>query len=102
MGSELLNSGVENACNAASLEHNEFVKIAKDTAAGGVLVLSVFAVAVGIVILYQPLAFSKMFTYFLNNPLYIAVLAVTLAIDIVFVLAGPQKIFNFLRGKKND
>ena len=102
MGSELLNSGVENACNSVTLEHNEFIKIAKDTASGGVLVLSVFAVAVGIVILYQPAAFSLMFAYFLSNPAYIAVLGLTLVADIIFVLAGPQNIYNFLRGKKND
>ncbi len=102
MAGELLNSGVENAANAATLEHNEYVKIAKDAAAGGVLVMSIFSVIIGIVILYQPVAFEKMFAYFLNNPVYIAVLAVTLVLDGIFILAGPKKIYNFLRGKKND
>lgn len=102
MAGELFNSGIENAANAVTLEKNEYIKIAKDTAAGGVLVLSIFSVIVGIIILFQPEAFRKMFSYFLNNPLYIAVLAATLLIDIIFVLIGPKKIINFLRGKKND
>ena len=102
MAGELLNSGIENAANAATLEKNEYVKIAKDAAAGGVLVLSIFSVIIGIVILYQPVAFENMFAYFLNNPVYIAVLAITLVIDGIFILAGPRKIYNFLRGKKND
>ncbi len=102
MAGELLNSGVENAANAATLEKNEYVKIAKDAAAGGVLVFAIFSVIVGIVILYQPIAFEKMFSYFLANPLYIAVLIVSLVIDGIFILAGPVKIYNFLRGKKND
>ncbi len=102
MAGELINSGIENAANAATLEKNNFVKIAKDTAAGGVLVLSIFSVIIGIVILYQPLAFEQLFAYFINNPAYIVALVISLAVDGVFILAGPKKIINFLRGKKND
>lgn len=102
MAGELFNTGIERAADAATLEKNEFVKIAKDAAAGAVLVLAIFSVAVGIIILYQPLAFTEMFCYFKNNPLYIAVLAVTLILDGIFILSGPKKIINFIRGKHND
>ncbi len=99
---ELFNTGIERAADAATLEKNEFVKTAKDAAAGAVLVLAIFSVAVGIIILYQPSAFTEMFCYFKNNPLYIAVLAVTLILDGIFILSGPKKIINFIRGKHND
>ncbi len=102
MAGELFNTGIERAADAATLEKNEFVKIAKDAAAGAVLVLAIFSVAVGIIILYQPSAFTEMFCYFKNNPLYIAVLAVTLILDGIFILLGPKKIINFIRGKHND
>ena len=102
MAGELFNTGIERAADAATLEKNEFVKIAKDAAAGAVLVLAIFSVAVGIIILYQPSAFTEMFCYFKNNPLYIAVLAVTLILDGMFILSGPKKIINFIRGKHND
>lgn len=102
MAGELFNTGIERAADAATLEKNEFVKTAKDAAAGAVLVLAIFSVAVGIIILYQPSAFSEMFCYFKNNPLYIAVLAVTLILDGIFILSGPKKIINFIRGKHND
>ena len=102
MAGELFNTGIERAADAATLEKNEFVKIAKDAAAGAVLVLAIFSVAVGIIILYQPSAFTEMFCYFKNNPLYIAVLAVTLILDGIFILSGPKKIINFIRGKHND
>ncbi len=102
MAGELFNTGIERAADAATLEKNEFVKIAKDAAAGAVLVLAIFSVAVGIIILYQPLAFTEMFCYFKNNPFYIAVLAVTLILDGIFILSGPKKIINFIRGKHND
>ena len=102
MAGELFNTGIERAADAATLEKNEFVKIAKDAAADAVLVLAIFSVAVGIIILYQPSAFTEMFCYFKNNPLYIAVLAVTLILDGIFILSGPKKIINFIRGKHND
>lgn len=102
MAGELFNTGIERAADAATLEKNEFVKIAKDAAAGAVLVLAIFSVAVGIIILYQPSAFTEMFCYFKNNPLYIAVLAVTLILDGIFILSGPKKIINFIRGKHHD
>ena len=102
MAGKLFNTGIERAADAATLEKNEFVKIAKDAAAGAVLVLAIFSVAVGIIILYQPSAFTEMFCYFKNNPLYIAVLAVTLILDGIFILSGPKKIINFIRGKHND
>lgn len=102
MAGELFNTGIERAADAATLEKNEFVKIAKDAAAGAVLVLAIFSVAVGIIILYQPSAFTEMFCYFKNNPLYIAVLAVTLILDGIFILSCPKKIINFIRGKHND
>lgn len=102
MAGELFNTGIERAADAATLEKNEFVKIAKDAAAGAVLVLAIFSVAVGIIILYQPSAFTEMFCYFKNNPFYVAVLAVTLILDGIFILSGPKKIINFIRGKHND
>lgn len=99
---ELFNTGVEKAADAATLEENKYVKIAKDAAAGGVLVFAIFAVAVGIMILYQPPAFAKLFDYYISRPVYIVILALTLAADAVFILAGPQKIAEIFRGKKND
>ncbi|MBQ7596027.1 MAG: diacylglycerol kinase family protein [Clostridia bacterium] len=99
---ELFNTGVEKAADAATLEKNSHVKIAKDAAAGGVLVFSIFAVAVGIAILFQPAAFEKLFAYYAAKPVYIVILAVTLVIDAVFILAGPLKIAELIRGKKND
>lgn len=102
MAGELINTGIEKAADAATLEKNPYVKVAKDAAAGGVLIAAIFSVAVGIIIMFQPEAFKKLFEYYTANPLYIVILALTLAIDGIFILTGPLKIKDFLRGKKND
>lgn len=102
MAGELINTGIEKAADAATLEKNPLVKISKDAAAGGVLVAAIFSIAVGIIIMFQPDAFSALFAYYTANPLYIIILIVTLVLDGIFILAGPVKIRNFFRGKKND
>ena len=98
MSGELINTGIEKAADAATLEKNPYVKTAKDAAAGGVLISAIFAVAVGVVILFQPEAFRKLFAYYTANPLYIVILVATLVLDGIFILAGPKKICNFFRG----
>lgn len=58
MSGELINTGIEKAADAATLERNPYVKVAKDAAAGGVLIAAIFSVAVGIIIMFQPEAFK--------------------------------------------
>ena len=61
VAAELINTAVERTVDLASEEYTKNGKIAKDTAAGAVLVCAIFAVATGIAILGQPEAFSQMF-----------------------------------------
>lgn len=49
--SELLNTAIERAVDLTSLEVHPLAKIAKDTAAGAVLVAALFAIAVGSIVL---------------------------------------------------
>lgn len=102
MAGELINTGIEKAADAATLEKNPYVKVAKDAAAGGVLIAAIFSIAVGIIIMFQPEAFRKLFAYYTANPLYIIILIMTLVLDAIFIFVGPLKIKTLFRGKKND
>ena len=85
-----------NAVNLASEEYTEYGKIAKDAAAGAVLVSAVFAVIVGVIILFQPEAFKAMFEYFKENLHMLAVLALSIIPATLFIFFGvPVK-----KGKK--
>ncbi len=64
IASEIVNTAIENAVNLASEKYTEYGKIAKDAAAGAVLINVIFAVITGIIILFQPDAFVNMFTFF--------------------------------------
>lgn len=47
---ELINTSIEAVCDLVSQEENKFIKVAKDTAAGAVLVFAVSAFLIGIMI----------------------------------------------------
>lgn len=48
--SEMANTALEHLADAVTLEHNEYIKMAKDVAAGSVLLTAIIAIVVGIVI----------------------------------------------------
>lgn len=47
---EMINTSIEFLCDAITLEHNEYIKYAKDVAAGTVLMSAIFAVLIGVII----------------------------------------------------
>ncbi len=67
LAAEVINTAIENAVNLASKEYTEFGRISKDCGSGAVLITAIFAVIVGLVILFQPEAFKAMFNYFFGN-----------------------------------
>ena len=85
---EIINTAIENAVNLASEEYTQFGKIAKDAAAGAVLVSVFFAIAVGLIIMLQPQAFIEMFNYFVEKPLMFAILVVSLIPATLFIFMG--------------
>ncbi|MBQ9850483.1 MAG: diacylglycerol kinase family protein [Clostridia bacterium] len=97
---ELVNTGIEKAVDlAADGKTLPLAKVAKDAAAGAVLVSAIGAVAVGLLILYQPDAFSAMFGYYKNNIPEFVLLVVTVALSFVFVFAGPSGILKIFKKK---
>ena len=85
---EIINTAIENAVNLASDEYTAFGKIAKDAAAGAVLVSALFAVAVGLIVMLQPQAFVAMFNYFTSEPLMLLVLIISIIPATLFIFMG--------------
>lgn len=88
IAAEIINTAVENAVNLASEKYTEFGRIAKDAAAGAVLVTAIFAVITGIIILFQPKAFASMFTYFSENIPMLLIFIISLIPAILFIFWG--------------
>ncbi len=91
IAAELFNTAIENAVDLAAKGYDEFAKKAKDAASGAVLVCAFGAVAVGLFVLLQKDAFSKMFSYFAANPLMLALFALSIVPATLFIFFGFGK-----------
>ena len=91
IGGELINTAVEAAVDLHGKEHTPLGKIAKDTAAGAVLIFAIAAVACGIAIMYQPEAFKLLFNYFATHIFALILFILSLILAILFILFGFGK-----------
>ncbi len=85
LGGELINTGIEKGDDSVTNEKNETIRISKDSAAGAVLVFAIFAVIIGIVILWQPEAFKLLFAHYVNEPVYILLFVLSVVIANIFI-----------------
>lgn len=96
---ECINTAIESTINLLEKKYNQMAKIAKDTAAAAVLVGSFFAVMIGLVLLWQPEAFKKLYFYYSENTYMLVILAASILISIIYIFAGPDAIRRFFTGK---
>lgn len=54
ISAEVLNTALEALCNKVSEEYDPYIKVAKDAAAGAVLVLAITSVVVGLIVFIPP------------------------------------------------
>jgi diacylglycerol kinase len=86
---ELFNTAIEATVDLATQgRYHRLAAVAKDTAAAGVLVCALSAVAVGVAVLWQPEAFRKMGAYYETHPVMIGVLAISVGIAGAFIFSG--------------
>jgi len=88
---ELINTAIESTINLMVKKYNRFAKAAKDTAAAAVLVAALFAIAVGIALLWQPEAFRQLFLYFKEHSFALIAFVVSLILGVLYVLHEPEK-----------
>ena len=101
MTAEVFNTVAEELADLAAASYHPVVRIVKDLAAGGVLVCALFAVGVGVCLFWQPDSLWRMLAFFWRRPALIAVLAVSLAGSLVFILCGPLGIRDFIHRRRN-
>ncbi|MCM1023940.1 MAG: diacylglycerol kinase family protein [Prevotella sp.] len=91
MSCELINTAVEAAVDLCSPEYHKLAELAKDAAAGAVLVSAVFAVIVGILLFGDIAVIKEIFGYYGSHPLALAGLVCSLGAAWGFVFKFPQK-----------
>ncbi len=88
IGAELINTSIEAVVDLQGEEYTKLGKIAKDCAAGAVLIFTIFAVLCGVAIMWQPKAFVAMFEYFRANPISIVLFVISIIIFTIFIFKG--------------
>ncbi len=85
LAAEMINTAIEKTNDATVDGPNPAVKIAKDVAAGAVLVFAISSVLVGVAVLWQPEAFRALFGFYIQHPHELVFVAVGVVITTVFV-----------------
>ena len=91
IGAELINTAIEATVDLQGEEYTKLGKIAKDCAAGAVLVFTIFSIFCGVAIMYQPKAFEQLFAYFIENPIAIVLFLISVVIFSIFIFKGLPK-----------
>lgn len=100
IATELINTAIERVCNAVTRERNPLIQIAKDAAAGAVLISALAAAVIAVIYFMDFSVLGKIPGFFAANPLYIALLLVSAAASVIFVWLGPTGIKNKLTKRK--
>jgi ABC-type bacteriocin/lantibiotic exporter with double-glycine peptidase domain len=91
--------GIEKADDSVTRETIHTIKISKDVAAGAVLVFAVASVFIGVVLLWQPEAFQKLFDHYVNNPESLLLLCLSFIVSFLFIFKLNNKFIRKLKKK---
>ena len=90
LAAEAVNTAVEQVVNPASPRRRTRARVAKDVAAGAVLLCAAGALAAGLFLFLRPEAFAAMQADFLRCPWKPALLAASLPLAVWFVICGGR------------
>ncbi len=91
LSAEAMNTAVEAVVDLASPKHHRLAKIAKDTAAGSVLIKAICSVFVGIYIFWDVQVFKEIASYFRNNIIFSVSILLLILISYIFVFKINNK-----------
>ena len=91
MASEMINTAIEAAADLHSTEYSRNAKIAKDAAAGAVLVTAIFAVIVAVILFLDVEVIGAIVKYFSANIPQLMGLIVSVPISVMFVAKFGEK-----------
>lgn len=92
IAAELINTAIEDTCDAVTTEQNEHIRRAKDMAAGAVLVLSIAAAAIAVIFFWNLEVIKNVFVYFSQNTPMLILLIISAVVSVLFIAISPAKI----------
>ncbi len=102
MSAEAFNTAIERLADRISSERHPLLRQAKDTAAGGVLILALFAAAIAVFLFGNAEGWQKAYEYFSGNYAALAGLAALTICSALFVIVLPYENKKGKDGGKRD
>lgn len=99
MAAEAMNTAVEKLCDFTQKHLNPRIRVVKDVAAGAVLFCALAAALVGVVILFRPELWAVL-QDICGAPASLALLLLSVAAALLFILAGPVRLEDWFRRKR--
>jgi diacylglycerol kinase (ATP) len=90
LSAEAVNTALEALVNLETQSYDNLARIAKDAAAGAVLICSVFAFAIGLVLYLKPPVIIAVVGFLVANPFWGMLFLVSLPICVAFIFDLPR------------
>lgn len=90
LSAEAVNTALEALVNLETQSYDNLARIAKDVAAGAVLICSIFAFIIGLVLYLKPPIIASVVGFLLNNPFFGVLFLVSLPVCAVFIFDLPR------------
>ena len=85
---EMMNTALETTVDLISTSYNKLAQIAKDVAAGAVLVSTIFAIIIGLILFLDIKIFTEIANFFMLNPILLLFLLILIVLSLIFIFKG--------------
>lgn len=94
---ELMNTAVERACDSITKDKHPLIKLAKDAAAGAVLVGAIASVVIGVLMFWDTTVLWSIVSSLCYSPEGLTIFILTLLASTVFVVVGPKEFVDSIK-----
>lgn len=95
--SEIINSAIESVVDICKNEYSIVAKIAKDMAAGAVLISAIFSVIIAILLFNDMSGYLNIFKFFFKYPFMLLFFCMFSVLNFMYITVGPTEIKNRIK-----
>lgn len=92
--SEIINSAIESVVDICKNEYSIVAKIAKDMAAGAVLISAIFSVIIAVLLFNDMSGYLNIFKFFFKYPFMLLFFCIFSVLNFMYITVGPTEIKN--------
>lgn len=94
---EMINTVAEELTDISAEDYNPMAKVAKDIAAGAVLICAIFAIFIGAILFWDINIYIGMYYWFIDRPLILTLFLISIVISFIYIYIGPMEIKSLVK-----